>query len=74
MKNSIVLMIIKNLLKTYKKEDFFSKLENKCPSDEEIEQTMEIIEKFNIKDGEELTQLYLKSNVFFYLRVFLRNL
>ena len=44
------------------KEDFFSKLKNKCPSDRETEQTRKIIEKFNIKDGEELTQLYLESD------------
>ena len=29
-----------------KKEGFFSKLKNKCPSDEEIERTKEIIKKF----------------------------
>ena len=31
-----------------KKENFFIKLKNKCPDDEEIERTMDIIEKFNI--------------------------
>ena len=46
-----------------KKEDFFSKLKNKCPDDEEIERTKEIIEKFNNKIGEELTEIYLKSDV-----------
>ena len=46
-----------------KKEDFFSKLKNKCTDDEEIERTKEIIEKFNIKKGEELTEIYLKSDV-----------
>ena len=40
-----------------KKEDFFSKLEKKCPDDEEIERTMDIIKKFNIKNGEELTEI-----------------
>ena len=39
------------------KEDFFSKLKNKCPDDEEIQRTMDIIKKFNIKNGEELTQI-----------------
>ena len=34
-----------------KKEDFFSKLKNKCPDYEEIERTMDIIKKFNIKNG-----------------------
>ncbi len=46
-----------------KKEDFFSKLKNKCPDDEEVQRTMYIIEKFNIKNGEELTEIYLKSDV-----------
>ena len=47
-----------------KKEDFFSKLKNKCPVDEEIEITKEIIKIFNIKNGEELTEIYTKSDVF----------
>ena len=42
-----------------KKEDFFSKLR----SDKEIERTKEIIKLFDIKNGEELTQIYLKSDV-----------
>ena len=46
-----------------KKADFFSKLKNKYPDDEEIQRTKEIIEIFNIKNGEELTELYLKSDV-----------
>ena len=46
-----------------KKEDFFSKLKNKCPDDEEIQRTKEIIEIFNIKNGNKLTDLYLKSDV-----------
>ena len=40
-----------------KKEDFFSKLKNKCPDDEEIERTKEIIKIFDIKNGEELTEI-----------------
>ena len=40
-----------------KKEDFFSKLKNKCPDDDEIERTKEIIKLFYIKNGEELTKL-----------------
>ena len=44
------------------KEDFFSKLKNKYPNDEEIERTMDIIKRFNIKNGEELTEIYLKSD------------
>ena len=46
-----------------KKEDFFSKLKNDYPDDEEMKRTTEIIEIFNIKDGEELTRLYCKSDV-----------
>ena len=44
------------------KEDFFCKLKNKCPDDEEIERTKEVIKIFDIKKGEELTQTYLKSD------------
>ena len=47
-----------------KKEHFFSKLKNKCPDNEEIQRTMDIIKRFNIKYGEELTEIYLKSDVF----------
>ena len=46
-----------------KKEDFFSKLKKDYPGDEEIERTKEIIKRFNNKNGEELTQVYLKSDV-----------
>ena len=46
-----------------KKEDFFSKLKNDYPDDEEIERTKEIIKLFDIKNGEELTKLYCKSDV-----------
>ena len=53
-----------------KKEHFFSKLKTKYPSDEEIERTMNIIEKFNIKNGEELTEIYLKSDVLLLTCVF----
>ena len=53
-----------------KKEDFFSKLKNKCPYDEEKERTKEIVKKFNIKNGEELTEMYLKSDVFLLACVF----
>ena len=38
-------------------------MKNKCPEDTEIDRTREIIKKINIKNGEELTQLYLKSDV-----------
>ena len=49
---------INNLMK----EDFFSKLKNKCPDDEEIGRTKEIIKLFDIKKGAELTEIYLKSD------------
>ena len=45
-----------------KNDDFFSKLNNKSPDDEEIERRREIIKVFENKNGE-LTQLYLKSDV-----------
>ena len=54
----------------FKKEHFFSKLKNKCPDDEEIERTMDIIERFNIKTGEDLTEIYLKSDVLLLACVF----
>ena len=53
-----------------KKKDFFSKLKNKCPDDEEIQRTMDIIETFNIMNGEELTEKYLKSDVLLLACVF----
>ena len=51
-------------------KDFFSKLKNKCSDDKEIDRTREIIKKFNIKDGKELTQLYCKSDVLLLTCVF----
>ena len=51
-------------------KDFFSKLKNKYPDDSEIERTREIIKKFNIKDGKELTELYCKSDVLLLTCVF----
>ena len=53
-----------------KKEDFFSKLKTSYPDDEEIERNKEIIKLFNIKDGEELTKLYCKSDVILLADVF----
>ena len=53
-----------------KKEDPFSKLKNKRPDDEEIQRTKESIEIFNIKNGKELTELYLKSDVILLADVF----
>ena len=53
-----------------KKEDSFNKLKDKCPDVEEIERTKEIIEKFDIKNGEELTEISLKSDVLLLACVF----
>ena len=53
-----------------KKEDFFSKLKIGYPDDDEIERTKEIIKLLNIKDGEELTRLYCKSDVILLADVF----
>ena len=36
-----------------------------CPDDSETERTKETIKIFNIKNGGELTKLYLKSDVIF---------
>ena len=52
------------------KKDFFSKLKNKCPDDKEIERTMDIIKRFNIKNGEELTEINLQSDVLLLACVF----
>ena len=46
-----------------KKEDAFSKLKNDYPSVKEIDRTKVISKSFDNKKGEELTQLYLKSDV-----------
>ena len=53
-----------------KNEHFFSKLKNKCPNNEKIQRTMDIIERFNIKNGQELTELYCKSDVLILACVF----
>ena len=45
-------------------------MKNKCPDNEEIQRTMDIIERFNIKNGEELTEIYLKSDVLLLACVF----
>ena len=53
-----------------KKEDFFSKLKKKCPDDEEIERTMDIFEKFNIRSGEQITENSSKNDVYLLAYVF----
>ena len=45
-----------------KKENFFSKMKSDYPDDEEIERTKEINKLFDIKNGEELTRLYCKTD------------
>ena len=51
------------LVYNLKKEDFFSKLKNGYPDDEEIERTKEIIKIFDNKNGKKLTEISLKSDV-----------
>ena len=53
-----------------KEEDFFGKLKNDYPSDEEIQRPMDIIKRFNIKIGEELTQIDLENNLLLLACVF----
>ena len=53
----------KNSVDNLKKEDFFSKLKNSYPSDDEIQRTKVVFNFFNIQIGGELTKLYLKSDV-----------
>ena len=57
-------------LDNLRKEDFISKLKNNCPDDEELEPTREVIEVFDIKNGEEPTQVYLRSDVLLLTCVF----
>ena len=44
-----------------KKEDFFSKLKNKCPKDGEIARTMDSIKKFNIKKRRRINTTIFKN-------------
>ena len=52
------------------KEDFWSTLKQRTPPDEEINRTQEIIKKFNVKNGQNLTMLYLKMDVLQLVDVF----
>ena len=49
---SIVSMIIRNLFNDLKKEDFFRRLKNHHPDDDEIERTKEIIKNYLISKME----------------------
>ena len=62
--------IMKNLLTFFKKEHFFSNLKNGYPDDEELQRTMDLIKKLNIKIGEGLTEMFLKSSVLLLACVF----
>ena len=42
------------------KENFWSTLTQTTPQDEEINRIRGIIKKFNLKNGQQLTMLYLK--------------
>ena len=51
-------------------KNFFSKIKSKCPEGKEIDRTREVIKKFIIKDGKELTELFCKSDVLLLTCVF----
>ena len=51
-------------------EDFWSTLKQTTPSLEEINRTQEIIKKYDLKNGQELTELYLKMDVLQLTEVF----
>ena len=53
-----------------KKGDFFSNLENACPDDSEIERTNQICNLFDMKNGEELTGLYTKTDIILLVDIF----
>ena len=52
------------------RESYYSKLTNSCPNEEEIERTSKIIDRFRIKNGKELTELYLKTDVILLADIF----
>ena len=62
--------VYQELVDGLKKEDFFSKIKNKGPDDIEIERTKQTIKIFNIKNGEELTRLYMKTDIILLAGVF----
>ena len=52
------------------RDSYYSKLTNGYPNDEEIERTNKIIDVFGVKNGRELTELYLKTDVILLADVF----
>ena len=52
------------------KEDFWSTLKQTTPSLEETNRTQEIIKKYILKNGQELTMIYLKMDVLQLTEVF----
>ena len=66
---SIVLMIIKNLLTTHKNKTSSVNIIN-CPGEKRKERTKEINNLFNIKNGEELTQVNSKGDILFFVCIF----
>ena len=70
MNSSIQSMILKNLLINWREKNFFIKLKHDYLDDEEINRTKQITKLFNNKSGEELTQLFLKSDVLLLACVF----
>ena len=47
----------------FEKENHFGKFKNACPSDEKIEKRNQIFNLLKIKNKEELTKLYLQSDI-----------
>ena len=52
------------------KEDYWSTLTQSYPSDDDIQRTQELIDKNKIKNGRQLTMLYLKMDVLQFADVF----
>ena len=48
-----------------RKENFFSKIKNEYRDDEELERTKQIIKLFNLKNGKELTEIYIQKVMYF---------